>query len=400
MTSRDFTSSERQTVLRLAFVFALRMLGLFLILPVLAEYARTLPGGERETAIGLAMGSYGLTQALLLLPFGWASDRWGRKPVIVAGLTLFVLGGVWAAFAASVMELALARAVQGAGAISAAVSALVADLTRPEVRTRAMAMIGATIGVTFAASMALAPLLFRALGMDGMFLLTAALGLMAIAMVVRGVPPPPSPVATATEGTPTVGWLSVLTDARLWRLYLGVFALHALQMALWVVVPAQLVLAGLPLPQQWWVYGIAVVVSLVVMMPAIIAAERHGRLPTVYRGAIVALAVANVGLAAAQGVLAPMTVALTVFFAGFMVLEATQPSWLSRLAPASHKGSALGIYNTLQSLGLFVGGVGGGWIAHWGGATAVYLVAAAVAAAWWGLAVAPKTKERSHGIGQ
>jgi len=382
--------NERRVAARLASVFSLRMVGLFLVLPVLADYARHLPGGEQATLVGLALGVYGLTQALLLLPFGWASDRWGRKPVIVAGLLLFIAGGLLAAWAPTVEWLIVARAIQGSGAISSAVTALVADLTTPLFRTRAMAMIGASIGLSFAGSLAVAPPLYGAIGMPGIFLLTALMGAVAVAVVVKGVPTPARPVAAAETG----GWQVVVRDGRLLRLDLGVFVLHFIQMAMWVVVPGLLVaLADLPLRDHWQVYGGAVVVALTAMVPLVIVAEKRGQMALVYRLAVLLLVAVEGALAllAAVGTaFRPASIVLiallTLFFVSFNVLEATQPSWVSKVAPPTHKGAALGVYNTLQSLGLFAGGAVGGWLAGHFGPVALFATCAVLGALWYAIA--------------
>ncbi|GAB6050880.1 MFS transporter [Hydrogenophilus islandicus] len=405
---------ERRIALRLASVFALRMVGLFLVLPVLADYARHLPGGDSATRVGLALGVYGLTQALFLLPFGWASDRWGRKPVITFGLALFILGGLLAAWAPTVEWLIAARAVQGAGAISAAVTALVADLTSPTFRTRAMAMIGASIGLAFAGSLALAPWLYGLIGMRGIFLLTALLGGMAWVMVARGVPNPPrgGVVGHREQGEGARGgFAAVVGDHRLLRLDFGVFALHFVQMAMWVVVPALLVTqGGLPVAAHWQVYGAAVIIALALMVPLVVVAEKRGRLAQVYRGAVVLLTLVQLALAlfssgAVASGLWPLALSLTLFFVAFNVLEATQPSWISKIAPPHYKGAALGVYNTLQSLGLFAGGALGGWMVQGWGAQALFLACALLALLWYAFSLklsapAEGVEERNDGVGQ
>ncbi|GAB6080536.1 MFS transporter [Hydrogenophilus hirschii] len=407
------TQDERKVAVRLAGVFALRMVGLFLVLPVLADYARLLPGGDSASTVGLALGVYGLTQALLLLPLGWASDRWGRKPIIYLGLVLFVLGGLLAAWAPTVHWLVAARAIQGAGAISSAVTALVADLTSPTFRTRAMAMIGASIGLAFAGSLAVAPWLYGVVGMRGIFLLTAVMGVLALVMVARGVPNPPP---ASTHGAPhgeaeRRGFAVVLRDSRLLRLDFGVFCLHFVQMAMWVVVPALLVAqAGLPVSAHWQVYAVAVVVALLVMVPLVILAEKRGKIAAVYRGAVLLLVAVQLGFALLaffpdRSGLWSLGVALTLFFVAFNVLEATQPSWISKVAPPRYKGAALGVYNTLQSLGLFAGGAFGGWVAqHWGRG-ALFLACALAGVLWYASAQrlsppAEGIEEANHGIGQ
>jgi MFS family permease len=386
------TSAERRAGVSLAAIFGLRMLGLFLILPVFAAGAQRLEGGGDLAMVGMALGAYGLTQALFQIPFGAASDRWGRKPVIVAGLLLFALGSAVAALAQDLQTVILGRVLQGGGAISAAVTALAADLTREEHRTKVMAMIGSSIGLVFAGSLVAAPLLYAAVGLAGIFWLTGLLSLAAIALLLFGVPAAP-PVPRASGGL-----AEVLKDGQLMRLNFGVFALHLMQTAMWVTVPAALAAGGkLPTPEHWKVYLPAVLVSFAVMVPAIIAAERRDALKAVFVGAIVLLLVVQVGLHFAGSGLWPLALWLTLFFVAFNVLEATQPSWISRIAPAHAKGTALGIYNTLQSLGLFAGGALGGWIAQRFGAQAVSLFCAGLALAWLaastGLA-APKKRPR------
>jgi MFS family permease len=372
------TPAEKRAGASLAAIFALRMLGLFLILPVFAVHAHSIPGGDNLTLVGLAIGAYGLTQAFLQIAYGAASDRFGRKPVIVFGLLLFVLGSVVAALADSIYMVIAGRVLQGAGAISAAVTALAADLTRDQHRTKVMAMIGSSIGLVFAASMVAAPLLYTAIGMDGIFWLTAMLAFAAIGVVVYVVPAAPA-VPRAKGGR----FGDVVRDGQLMRLNAGVFALHLIQTAMWVLVPAALVAGGnLPLPEHWKVYLPAVILSFAIMVPAVIAAERRNRMKVVFNSAIALLVIVQVGLYAFGNSVLALTLWLTLFFVAFNVLEAILPSWISKIAPAHAKGTALGIYNTLQSVGLFLGGMLGGWIAQNFGSAAVNFVCALLALTW------------------
>ena len=375
--SDRMSPEERRVGATLASIFGLRMLGLFLILPVFAVYAETLPGGDDLTMVGLALGAYGLTQACLQLAFGAASDRFGRKPVIVFGLVLFALGSMVAAMATDMHMMIAGRVLQGAGAISAAVTALAADLTREQHRTKVMAMIGASIGLVFAGSLVLSPALYAWIGMSGIFWLTAVLALLAIAVLLTVVPAAP-PVPRATGRI-----LDVLLDPQLMRLNFGVFCLHLMQTAMWVLVPSALVATGnLPLAEHWKVYLPAVLVSFLFMVPAVIMAEKHGRMKLVFNLSIGLLLLVQLGLYLFGSGLMPLALWLTLFFVAFNILEATQPSWISRVAPASSKGTALGIYNTLQSIGLFLGGALGGWIAKHYGAGMVNLFCSALAVFW------------------
>ena len=380
------TAQERRSSVSLALIFALRMFGLFLVLPVFALEARKYPGGDDPALVGLAMGMYGLTQAFFQLPLGLASDRWGRKRVIVAGLLVFAVGSLWAALADTLMGLLLGRALQGAGAVSAAVTALLADQTRETVRTKAMALVGMSIGLMFALALVAAPLLAARFGLSGLFWLTFGLTVAGIATVLWVVPPEQSHSAHGQPGR----LADVLRNADLMRVNFGVFVLHTVQMAMWVAVPAMLVQAGLPKNAHWQAYLPALVLS-VIAMGGLLAMERRGRLRAAMLLSIglILLVQLGLGMVAAVGGGVPslwgLGALLFVFFCGFNMLEATQPSLVSRMAPGSLRGSALGVYNTLQSLGLFAGGGLGGALARWAGTPGLFAATALLAALWLAL---------------
>ena len=374
------TALERRASFSLASIFALRMLGLFLVLPVFALEAARYPGGDDPAKVGLAMGIYGLTQALLQIPFGLASDRLGRKRVIVVGLGVFALGSFLAAAAPDLNWLLAGRALQGAGAISAAVTALLADQTRDEVRTKAMALVGGSIGLMFAVSLVLAPALNARIGLGALCVRTGVLALAGLAMVLWLVPPEPLLHKHMARGD-------------MLGLNFGVFVLHAVQLSMWVAVPALLVQAGLLKALHWQVYLPAVLASFVVMGGTLFPLERRGHLRAVLLAAIALLALVQLGflgVAMASGGAAPslwmLGGLLLLFFCSFNVLEASQPSLVSRLAHASNRGAALGLYNTSQSLGLFAGGALGGALLKWGGAQGLFVATTALSLIW--LAVA------------
>ena len=375
----------------LASIFALRMLGLFLVLPVFALEARKYPGGDDPALIGLAMGIYGLTQAMLQIPLGVASDRLGRKRVIIFGLLIFALGSLVAGSADTLMGVLAGRALQGAGAVSAAVTALLADLTRDVVRTKAMALVGASIGLMFALSMVAAPLFAALIGLSGLFVLTAVLAVLGIAVVLWWVPAEPEILKDAGRG----GLRQVMSNPALLRLNIGVFVLHAVQLAMWVAIPAFLVQAGLGKDEHWQIYLPAVLGSFL-LMGGVFRLERRGHLRAVFLSAIALIALVQVALLwVSSG--APSVTGLAwllfAFFCGFNVLEATQPSLVSRIAPASSRGAAMGVYNTLQSLGFFAGGVMGGQLVKSYGTQGLFLTCAALMVLWLVVAwpmVAPK----------
>jgi MFS family permease len=375
------TADERRASGSLAVIFAARMLGLFLVLPVFALEARRYPGGDDPALVGLAMGIYGLTQGLLQLPFGMASDRFGRKRVIVLGLLVFAAGSFMAAAAPTLGWLIAGRALQGAGAVSAAVTALLADQTRDIVRTKAMALVGASIGLMFALSLVAAPALAATIGLAGLFMITGGLALACIGVVLWWTPPAPVPKANAPRGRL---W-EVLTHVPLLRLDVGVFVLHAVQLAMWVAIPVMLVDAGLGKDEHWAVYLPTVVASFFVMAAVLFPLERRGYLRAVFLGAVALVLLVQLGLVAAASIqpgVLTLAILLFLFFCGFNVLEATQPSLASRVAPPHARGAALGVYNTLQSLGFFAGGAVGGWLAKNVGGAGLFGACAALVAVW------------------
>jgi MFS family permease len=389
--SPTMTRTELRASGSLASIFALRMLGLFLVLPVFALEARKYPGGDDPALIGLAMGIYGLTQGLLQIPFGVASDRLGRKRVIIFGLLIFALGSLVAGSADTLMGVLAGRALQGAGAVSAAVTAFLADLTRDVVRTKAMALVGASIGLMFALSLVVSPVIAAHIGLSGLFVLTAVLALLGTAVVVWGVPAEPMAHKDVARG----GLRQVLASPALLRLNIGVFVLHAVQLAMWVAIPAFLVQAGLGKDDHWQIYLPAVLGSFV-LMGGVFPLERRGYLRAVFLSAIALIALVQVALlwvSSGAPSVACLAWLLFAFFCGFNVLEATQPSLVSRIAPASSRGAAMGVYNTLQSLGFFAGGVMGGQLVKSYGTQGLFLTCAALMVLWLVVAwpmVAPK----------
>jgi MFS family permease len=369
--------TELRAGISLAGVFGLRMLGLFLILPVFAVHAPQLAGGDDLTLVGIALGAYGLSQAFLQIPFGAASDRWGRKRVIYVGLVVFAAGSFLAAAATDIWTAIAGRTLQGAGAISSVVVALAADLTREQHRTKVMAMIGATIGLSFALSLVAAPALYRWIGMGGLFALTGILSLAAIG-VVRSLVPEAPPHRSA----PPVPAGSLLLDAGLLRLNFGIFVLHLVQMAMFVVVPPLLVGAGLALGDHWLLYLPVVLVSFAFMVPPILYADRRHRPKPVMLGAVAVLAAVQGAFALGATGMAGFALLLVAFFAAFNVLEALLPSLVSRMAPARSRGTAIGIYNTTQTLGLFFGGLLGGWVGKNYGTTEVFVLCALLSVLW------------------
>jgi len=374
-------AQELRASLALAGLAGLRMLGMFIILPIFGLYAEQLRGGASHTMIGFALGAYGLTQALLQIPFGRLSDRWGRKRTIYIGLMLLALGSFVAAAATDIYIMTLGRVLQGAGAISSAVIALAADLTRDEQRTKAMAIIGMTIGATFSLSLIAGPVLGRALGVPGVFAMTGALALVALA-VVRWVVPDPPPAMTRRTAVEEVLLLHLLRKPDLARLNWGIFVLHGMLMALFVVLPFALRDAGLPAARHWQIYLPVMVAAVLLVVPPLLISERRRKQRAAFLAAICVLLGAQLLLAATLDSVLGIAASLVVFFAAFNLLEASLPSLITKVAPADAKGAAVGMYSSAQFLGTFVGAVAGGFVSQYFGAPAVFALCGLLTLSW------------------
>lgn len=362
---------ETRTVTTLASIYALRMFGLFMVLPVLALFAQDYQGAT-ATLVGVAIGAYGLTQAFLQLPFGVWSDRIGRKPVILLGLSLFALGSALCAMADNIWLLIVGRALQGAGAVASTLMALMTDLTREENRTKAMASIGASIGLSFTLAMVAGPILAAWLGLSGLFILTALFSVLAMVVLVALVPTPSQQIRSRDARAFVHQLGDVFQDRQILRLSYGIFALHAVLVACFVAVPVALVNAGLVQASHWQVYLPVMLVAFVFMVPFIIIAEKKQKMKEVLLMAVILLLVSLAILGMELSSVAGISFALWVFFVAFNILEASLPSLVSKFAPAGFKGSAMGVYSTSQFLGAFAGGMLGGYLSEEFGLAGVF----------------------------
>lgn len=373
------TSLERRSVAVLAAIYGLRILGLFLIFPVFALYAGRLEG-HTPFLVGAALGIYGLTQAILQIPLGAISDRVGRKPVIALGLLVFALGSVIAALSDSIVGVILGRAIQGAGAIAAAVMAMLSDLTREEQRTKAMALVGITIGAMFILSMMLGPLLNKAIGVPGIFWLTAALAVIAVVVLLAGVP---TPARSQSHTASLAQFAAILRDKQLLRMDVGIFVLHLVLTALFLAVPHVLVqYNGLPVNDHWRVYLPVMLIAIVTMAPFIRLGNRGEGARWVLIGAVAVLLLAETVFALGYRQYMVVALGLWLFFTAFNLLEALLPSLISRLAPAQSRGAAIGVYSTSQFLGAATGGLLGGAMLGRFGLAGVFAGSAVVLAVW------------------
>lgn len=374
---------ERRVVASLAALYSFRMFGLFMLLPVLALYGADYEGST-PFLLGIALGAYGFSQALLQIPFGIASDRIGRKPIILAGLLIFIAGSIVAAQAETMVELIVGRLLQGGGAISAAVMALLIDLTAEQNRTKAMATIGASIGVSFSVALTVGPLMAAWGGMSSIFWLTAVLGAVGIYILYKVIPSVKREARPVREaGTVPVLLWQTLKNPELMRLNLGIFSLHFILMANFMVLPQTLV-EQLDISRDYHgaLYFPLLALAFVVMLPFVIVAEKRRKIKPVFLGAVGLLVLMELALIKAPPSL-PLTLgAMFLFFVAFNLLEATLPSMVSKIAPAGSKGTATGIYSTSQVLGVFSGGALSGWLLQHVGLTAPLLLGAVLALIW------------------
>ena len=403
--SEKMPPSELKASISLASIYGLRMLGMFLILPIFAIYATQYQGGDNSMLVGAALGAYGATQALFQLPFGMASDKFGRKKMIYIGLLMLVIGSIIAALATDISMVIVGRAIQGAGAVSAVVTALLADLTREEHRTKAMAMIGATIGVTFAISLVLGPALAHWTGIAGIFWLTAILAALAILVVKFVVPNPIASHFHSDASAAPAKLKDVLKNTQLLRLNYGIFALHAAQMAMFIVVPFAIQkTSNLDVNHHWQVYLPILLGSFMLMIPAIIVGEKRNKLKPVFIGAVALMLVAQLCFANLITSFWGIIFSLFAYFVAFNILEASLPSLISKLAPAAAKGTAMGVYNTSQSLGVAVGGLAGGYLAHHYSYSVVFMFCAVLMSIWllltFSMKTPPSVKTKMYHLGE
>ena len=381
MNDYKMTPVELRATWGLGTVFSLRMLGMFMVLPVLTTYGMALQGAS-EALIGIAIGIYGLAQALFQIPFGLLSDRIGRKPLIIGGLLIFVLGSVIAALSESIWGVILGRAMQGSGAIAAAVMALLSDLTREQNRTKAMAFIGVSFGVTFAIAMVLGPIITHSLGLNALFWMIAILAGCGILITLWVVPNTKTHVLNRESGMVKGCFSKVLAEPKLLKLNFGIMCLHIMLMSTFVALPGQLEQAGFPASEHWKIYLCTMLIAFASVVPFIIYAEVKRRMKRVFVGCVALLLIAEIVLWGSGPHFWELVLGVQLFFLAFNLMEAILPSLISKESPAGYKGTAMGIYSTSQFLGVAIGGSLGGWIDGLFDSQTVFLAGALLAMVW------------------
>ncbi|EPL6455399.1 MULTISPECIES: MFS transporter [Providencia] len=372
MNDNKMTSAELRSTWGLGSVFSLRMLGMFMVLPILTSYGMHLQGAN-EFLVGVAIGIYGLSQALFQIPFGLMSDKIGRKPLIVIGLIIFIIGSIVAALSDSIWGIIIGRALQGAGAISAAVMALLSDLTREQNRTKAMAFLGISFGLTFAIALVLGPIITHLIGLNGLFWGIALLAVGAIALTIFVVPNTNTHILNRESAFVKGNLKTVLAQPQLLKLNIGILCLHTLLMSSFVALPLIMTKAGFLAQDHWKAYLVTMLISFVAVLPFIIYAEKYRKMKQVFLFCIVLLAVAEITLWFSGSQLWVIILGLQLFFIGFNIMEAILPSLISKEAPAGYKGTAMGVYSTSQFLGVALGGIVGGWLYNFEGADTVFI---------------------------
>ncbi|WP_273839179.1 MFS transporter [Providencia rettgeri] len=372
MNDNKMTSAELRSTWGLGSVFSLRMLGMFMVLPILTSYGMHLQGAN-EFLVGVAIGIYGLSQALFQIPFGLMSDKIGRKPLIVIGLIIFIIGSIVAALSDSIWGIIIGRALQGAGAISAAVMALLSDLTREQNRTKAMAFLGISFGLTFAIALVLGPIITHLIGLNGLFWGIALLAVGAIALTIFVVPNTNTHILNRESAFVKGNLKTVLAQPQLLKLNIGILCLHTLLMSSFVALPLIMTKAGFLAQDHWKAYLVTMLISFVTVLPFIIYAEKYRKMKQVFLFCIVLLAVAEITLWFSGSQLWVIILGLQLFFIGFNIMEAILPSLISKEAPAGYKGTAMGVYSTSQFLGVALGGIVGGWLYNFEGADTVFI---------------------------
>ncbi|WP_440992966.1 MFS transporter [Cysteiniphilum litorale] len=379
--------SEKKSTLSIASIYAFRMLGLFIILPIFSLYADKIIDAT-PTLIGVALGIYGLTQALLQIVLGVLSDKYGRKPVILFGLIVFIIGSIVAAMSHTIYGIIIGRALQGAGAIGSTLTALVADTTKEENRMKAMSVIGMTIGLSFIGAMVIGPILNTWIGLSGIFWLTAILGAIGIVILIYGVPTPTKIIFHKGSETTPSQIKSVLKKPELLRLNYGIFSLHAMLTALFLAIPVILIdYIGVNVDKQWIIYLPVLFISFFLMVPFIIIAETKNLMKPVFIGAIIILTAMQFLLYEFDHHVIVMSLLLVLYFASFTLLEAALPSLISKMAPISSKGTAMGVYSSAQFLGIFFGGVLGGVIMHHFGIQGIFIFNGLLGVLWIVIAI-------------
>ncbi|UQB41869.1 MFS transporter [Thiomicrospira microaerophila] len=386
--SRRMNPLERRATFSIAGIFSTRMLGLFMIFPVFALFAEQEFSNITGLQIGLAIGAYGLTQALLQIPYGMLSDRFGRKPLILVGLFVFLIGSIICALADSIEMMILGRAVQGAGAVAAVLTASVSDLVREPYRLRAMSIVGITIGLSFTLSLVAGPLLAEFIGVRGIFWVIAGLSVLGMVLVIYAVPEITNQQFQREAQAVPSQLAEVLKNGQLLRLDIGVFILHAILTAMFIAVPFILRdEAGMDSLSHWEIYLPVMLLSFVLMVPLIIQAESKGRMKQIFAGAILMIALAQIGMSQFHSSYVWLFFWLLLFFTAFNVLEASLPSLVVKLSPADKKGTASGVYSSSQFMGAAVGGAIGGLCYQHYGYDGVFAFTVISGLIWFALAV-------------
>ena len=382
--TNQMTSREKKSGLIIAMVFSLRMFGLFLIFPIFSMHAPTLEGGEDPFLIGFALGAFGLTQAIFHIPFGTLSDRFGRFPLIFSGLFIFAIGCFISGISESIYLFILGRIIQGMGAISSVLIAFSADITRPKQYPKIMAGIGICIGISFLLSLSLSPMLYKFLGMNALFFFIGGSSLFSIFLLKFGIKDKKKQLIKPGHSFAAIA-KNIFKDGNIMLMNIGIFILHFIQVSIWIILPNIIHSIGIPLESHWKIYLPTMLMSFFLIVPFIRrASHQFDSLKTIMVAAIILLAISMLALLSQsqRASLGILTLFLMVFFTSFNILESIQPSVISRLTTKSIRGTTMGIFSTMQSLGIALGGIIGGIIVKSIGSQALIIFSFLLAVFW------------------
>ncbi|VFP84475.1 Inner membrane transport protein YajR [Candidatus Erwinia haradaeae] len=389
MSDHKMTTVELYASWGLGIVFSLRMLGMFMVLPILTTYGTQFHDAN-ETLTGIAIGIYGVSQAIFQIPIGMLSDRFGRKPLIISGLCIFAIGSVIAALTQSIWGIILGRALQGAGAIAAAVMALLSDLTREQNYTKAMSVIGISFGVTFAIAIVLGPIITHKFGLQELFWIISILAVLAIFVTLFIVPSTSTQIFNRESKVVTSNLRYVITDSNLTKLNMSVLCLHVLLMSSFITIPTQLIQIGWLAHEHWKVYFFAMLMALAIATPLLIYAEIKRKMKNIFISCIGLMLFTETLLWAVNNSIWVLFIGLELFLIGFNLMEAMLPSLVSKQSRAGYKGTAMGVYTTSQCIGVAIGGGISGWMLGHVGPHGVFLFNVLITLAWFGMSFSLK----------
>ncbi|WMY94952.1 MAG: MFS transporter [Arsenophonus sp.] len=378
------TPKEIKAILGLGSVFTLRMLGMLMVLPILTSYGKDLKDAN-NFLLGLAIGMYGITQALFQIPIGFMSDRFGRKKTIINCLWIFIIGSIIAASTNSIWGVIIGRTLQGSGAISAVIMALLTDLICEKNRTKAIAFIGISFGITFSISIIISPIITHIIGLHGLFWIISLFGLLGILIIKLYVPDPDLTNNTLNNDINFIKNTikNLIKNLTLLKINYGIFCLHSLLIINFIAVPLIMIDLNIPTHQHWKIYLSTLLIAFISIIPFIIYANNEYRTKQVFLLSITILFISELIFYCCNKQLLLILTGLQLFFIAFNIMEILLPSLISKKVDKKYKGAAMGIYSTSQFLGVALGGILGGWLLQLNNDNYIFIVGMLFCTFWF-----------------